>query len=183
MTTSTRRAAEAELGLLARRARELARPLDDQQDRSTLDLLLVAVGEQQVALAVQDVREVRPPGTVSQVPGGEGPLVGLAGGHGDALAVAALSHLLALPDTGPADEQWVVVLDHSTAPLGLLVDAAVDIVTVEQTELRPPSEPGVLIRALLPQGALVLDTSALLRDPRLSLRPPDPTEEPLWPHA
>jgi chemotaxis signal transduction protein len=76
-----------------------------------------------------------------------------------------------------------VVLDHPSAPLGLLVDAALDIVSVHETELLPPSDPGVLIRALLPEGALVLDTSALLRDPRLSLRPSDPTEEPSWPHA
>jgi purine-binding chemotaxis protein CheW len=183
VTTPAQPAVDVELGLLARRARDLARPLDDQQDRSNLDLLLVAVGEQQVALAVEDVRGVRPPGAVSHVPGGQGALVGLAGGHGDALAVAALSHLLALPGTRPAHEQWVVVLEHPSAPLGLLVDAALDIVSVHETELRPPSDPGVLIRALLPQGALVLDTPALLRDPRLSLRATDPAEETPWPHA
>lgn len=178
MTTSS-----ADLALLAARAAELARPLDEHRGDETLDLLVVAVGSQQVALTLADVREVRPPGPVAQVPGSHGALAGVVGGHGDALVVAALADLLGLAATLPAHEQWVVVLHHRLAPLGLLADTALDIVTVGRGELSAPTDPGGLTSALLPGGAVVLDTAVLLRDPRLSLTPPDPTEEPPWHEA
>lgn len=170
----------AALAVLAARAVELARALDAQQEASTLDLLLVTAGAQQVAIPVQDVREVRPPGPVAQVPGSTGALVGVVGGHGDPLAVASLTALLGLPLTVPAAEQWLLVVDHPTAPLGLLADAALDVVTVAHEELRSPTDRGGLTRALLPEGTVVLDTGALLRDPRLSIPLPDQTEESPW---
>lgn len=172
------RPAEAEL--LAARAVELARPLGEQQESDALELLVVAVGDQPVAVAVQDVRAVRPPGPVAQVPGSTGILTGLVGGSGEPLAVAALAALLDLPVTRSPSEQWVVVLDSPTAPLGLLADTALDVVTVAARELRAPTDPGGLTRGLLPDGTVVLDTGALLRDSRLSLPLPDQTEEPPW---
>jgi chemotaxis signal transduction protein len=177
------RAAADELALLAARAAELARPLDTQQDDDTLDLLVLAVGAQRVAVAVEDVREVRPPGPVAQVPGSNAALAGVVGGRGEALAVATVAALLGLPPTEPLDEQWVIVLDHRTAPLGLLADTAEGIVTVGREELSAPTDPGGLTRALLRDGAVVLDTAAVLRDPRLSLASPISTEEPLWPET
>lgn len=162
------------------RAAELARPLHAQSAAGTLDLLVVAVGGQQVAVPLHDVREVRPPGPTARVPGSSGVLTGVVGGYSDALAVAPLAALLGLPVAVTGAEQWVIVLDHPTAPLGLLADAALDVVTVGQEELSAPTDPGGLTRALLPGGAVVLDTAALLRDPRLSLPLHDQTEEPPW---
>lgn len=173
----------AGLAVLAVRAAELARPLDGEQETDTLELLLVTAGAQQVAIPVQDVREVRPPGPVAQVPGSTGALVGVVGGHGEPLAVASLTALLGLPLTLLAAEQWLLVLDHPRAPLGLLADAALDVVRVGQAELSAPTDPGGLTRALLPGGAVVLDTVALLRDPRLSIPVPDQTEESPWPEG
>lgn len=170
----------AEVEVLAARAVELARPVGEEQENGTLELLLVAVGDQPVAVPVQDVRAVRPPGPVAQVPGGIGVLTGLVGGSGDPLVVAALAGLLDLPLSRPAHEQWVVVLDSATAPLGLLADAALDVMTVAFRELRAPTDPGGLTRGLLPDGTVVLDTAALLHDARLSLPMPDQTEEPTW---
>lgn len=167
--------------LLAARAAELARPLAERQDGDTVDLLVVTAGGQQVAIPIGSVREVLPPGPVAQLPGSPGALTGLVGGHGDALAVAALAALLGLPGSVPPDQQWVIVLDHASAPLGLLADTTVDIVTVSRQELSAPAESGGLVNALLPGGDLVLDPAVLLRDPRLSLMPPDPTKEPSWP--
>lgn len=168
---------------LAARAAELARPLDEQSAESSSDLLVAAVGTHRVALALAGVQEVRPPGPVAQVPGSNGTLTGIVGRRGDALPVADLGALLGLPAGAEADDQWVIVLDHRTSPLGLLADSVLDIVEVQHDDLCPPTDPGGLTRALLPDGAVVLDVPALLRDARLSLAPPDPTEESPWQEA
>lgn len=166
--------------LLAARATALARPVDELQDQDALELLLLAVGQQRVALPVEAVLEVRTPGPVAQVPGSNGVLVGLVSEHGDPLAVASLDALLELPSSARPEDQWVVVLDHPTALLGLLVDLAVDIITVQHNALTVPAQPDGLVRALLPDGTLLLEAAALLRDPRLSLTPSHPMKEATW---
>lgn len=162
---------------LRARAVELARPLEDQQD-DQVALLVLDVGGQQVALPVDALREVRAPAPVLHVPGSPSELAGLTGGHGEGLAAASLADLLGLSTTVPADGQWLAVLDHPLAPLGLLVDGAVDIVAVDRADLSPPPGPDGLVAGLTPEGALVLSADALLRDARLFLDPPEPTKEP-----
>lgn len=172
--------AHEDLTLLARRAAALATPFEERAEDAGLDLLLVTVGGQQLAIPLADVREVRPPRPVAQVPRSGAALVGVVGGHGDALPVASLEALLGLPDGLPPNQQWVVVLGHLTSPLGLLADTVVDIVTVSREDLAPATDSAGLISALLRDGAAVLDTPTVLSDTRLSLLPSTPTEEPAW---
>lgn len=163
--------------VLAARAAELSRPAADQQEES-LTVLVLEVCGQQVAVPVTDVREVQPPGHVAQLPGSSATLPGLTGGRGEPLAVASLSALLGLTSAVPHEQQWVAVLEHPTAPLGLLADALVDVVPLPRTSLTPPTDPGGLVSALVRDGPIVLSADALLRDPRLSFDPPTPAEEP-----
>jgi chemotaxis signal transduction protein len=166
--------------LLASRAVELAEPLEDEADAGTIDLLVLAVGDQQVAVRLQDVRAVRPPGPVTLVPRTGEALAGVVGGYGEVLPVAGLGALLGLAPALPPEQQWVVALDDPAAPLGVLADAAVDIIAVRPEDLSQPSDSASLVAALLPDGTVVLDAAGLLSDPRVSFPPPDPTEEPSW---
>lgn len=165
--------------VLRTRAVQLARPQGEEQEAASTDLLMAVVGGRQVAVDLGAVAEVRPPGAVAEVPGSSAALVGLVGGRGEALAVASLSTLLGLTTSTPPHEQWVVVLDDPAAPLGLLVDTVQEIVRVDDEELVSAAEAQGVVGALTPQGALVLDAQALLRDPRVSLHPND-AEEPSW---
>lgn len=182
MTAVTSRASDAEtLAVLNARAAVLAQPLEQQHDTTLADLLLVTVGGRPVTVPVDALREVRPPGPVAPVPAGNAVLIGIAAGHAGALVVASLAALLDLPATAAPTEQWVVVLDDPDAPVGLLVDTADEIVSVNRQDLTSSPESGALIAALAPGGALVLDPAALLRDPRLFLSPrPDATEAISW---
>jgi chemotaxis signal transduction protein len=166
--------------LLASRAAELAKPLEDEADGGTVDLLVLAVGDQQVAVRLQDVRAVRPPGPVTLVPRTGEALAGVVGGYGEVLPVAGLGTLLGLAPALPPDQQWVLVLDDPAAPLALLADAAVDIVAIRPADLSTPADSAALVTALLPDGTVVLDVPGVLSDPRVSFRPSHPTEEPSW---
>ena len=170
----------ADDALLAARAAELGRAPDAGRRDGSVDMLVLRVAGQQVAVPVADVRAVRPPGPLAQVPGTDAVLAGLVGGHGEVLAVASLAGLLGLTSTVPAHEQWVAVLDHPTAPLGLLADDAVDIVTVGTAGGAEPADPGGLVASILRDGSLVLRTDAVLRDPRLTLTSAEPTKELPW---
>ena len=163
------------------RASELARPDDDGDGGDPVDVLVVTVGGQPIALPVDALREVRAPTPFAPVPGPGGVLVGVIGGHGEALAVADLSALLGLAPARTPTGQWVVVLDDPVAAVGLLIDMADDIVSLDRQDLSPPPRDSVLIAAVADDGLLVLDAAALLADPRLFLAARlDPTEVTSW---
>lgn len=162
--------------VLVARAAQLARPLDEQRDEQVLDLLVLTVSGQRVAVSLEQVSEVRPPTTFARVPGAHELLPGLVGGRGDALAVVSLAALLGLAASTPPGEQWVTVLRDPAAPLGLLVDNALDIVSVGSNSLTEPPDDDGLVEAILDDGSLVLDTVALRRDPRLRLSASDTNE-------
>jgi chemotaxis signal transduction protein len=168
--------------VLAARAAELARPLaEDAAEQQVLDVLLLSIGEQQVAVPLDALQGVRAPQPLTAVPGASGVLAGVIGGRGDAVAVASLAALLGLAASSPPDQQWVVVLDDA-APLGLLADTADEIVRLHSSDLTV-SDDATLVAALAAGGILVLDPAAVLRDPRLFLHQTDATEEPTWHEA
>lgn len=185
MTAQTSALADARgLAVLAARAADLARPLEQEHATDSVDVLLATVGGQQVALAVGSLREVRPPTPLAPVPGTSAVLVGIASGHAEALVVASLAALLGLSSAVASTEQWVVVLDDPTAPVGLLVDTADDVVSLDRQDLSPPPESSAVIAALARGGVLLLDIHALLGDPRLFLTArPDPMEVISWQDA
>lgn len=171
--------------VLRARAAELARAVEADEDLDVADLLVVTVGGQSVAVPVECLRGVRAPAPLCPVPGSHPVLVGLAAGHAEALVVASLGALLGLSPTVGAQEQWVVVLEDPVAPVGLLVDTADDVLRVPRQQVSAaPGSSGALTTALSPSGVLLLDTPAVLRDPRLFLHPDRATTERApWPDA
>lgn len=169
--------------VLARRAAELSRPIQTKTDDDVLELLLVTVGAEQVALPLGHLREVLPASSVTRVPGANGTLTGLLGGHGDPLPVASLASLLGLGTRARPIDQWVVVLDDRSAPLGLLADSADDVVAVSASSLSAAPDSAGLVKGLAPGGVLVLDPTVVLGDGRLFLSLPRPMEEAPWDEA
>lgn len=170
--------------LLRSRAAELARPVEADQGRDMVDLLVATVGGRSVAVPVEHLLGVRAPAPLSPVPGDHPVLVGLAAGHVEALVVASLAALLGLSSGVRSDQQWVVVLEDPRAPLGLLVDTTDDILQLPRQQVSASPASGALTTALAPSGVLLLDTAAVLRDPRLLLHPhSDTTEAASWPDA
>ena len=179
MTQTLSNAADAR-ELLEARAAELARPANEDSDGGSLDMLLVTISDRQIGIPVERLREVRTPGHVTRMPGSNGVLVGLVGGYGGAFAAASLAGLLGLPTSLRPEEQWVVVLDDRSAPLGLFVDAADGLLSVAAADLNRQPESGGLVMARAPGGTLVLDPTAILSDTRTFCTPPRPMKGLPW---
>lgn len=169
--------------LLEARAAELARPVTEESDSGSLEMLVVSVSGRQVGIPVEHLREVRTPGHVTRVPGSNGVLIGLVGGYGGALAAASLARMLGLPSAVRPDEQWVAVLDDRSSPLGLFVDTADGLLTVAAADLSRQPESGGLVMARAPGGTLVLDPAAVLSDSSAFCTPPRPRKGVPWDDA
>jgi chemotaxis signal transduction protein len=156
--------------ILARRARELARPADPEPSGELVELLVVAVENgARYALETRHVRAIVRNRGLARLPVGSGSLLGVIATRGDAVPVADLASLLdsARPDP---HRRFVVVIDGAAPPLGLLVDEAQTVLHVPRARLRrgtrtDSSAPGVTV--LVPGGIVLLDAEAVLADPRL----------------
>lgn len=166
---------EAAQEILERRARHLARPLEQASDAAVLDLLVVQVAsERRFGLEVGSVLHIVHNEHLARLPGASRALVGVTVIRGEVIPVADLAHLAGL---GAAHRQrpFVVVVGGASGPVGLLVDQVLDVVAVPEDELHllpgAPEGRGSLQRRVTPDGAVLLDTSALLADERLTVPP------------
>lgn len=168
--------AEAAQEILERRARQLARPLERALDASSvLDLLVVQVAsKRRFGLDVGSVLHVVHNDHLARLPGASRALVGVTVIQGEAIPIADLAHLVGI-GAPHRRRPFVVVVGGAAGPVGLLVDQVVDIVAVPEHELHllpgAPEGRESLQRRSTPDGVVLLDTSALLADERLSVPP------------
>ena len=131
-------------------------------------LLTVDVGEHRCGLRVEDVVEVHAAVRVDLLPGAPDPVVGVVNRHGQPLPVLDLRRRLGLPTRPARADDRLVVVRMPDREVGVLVDAAVDVVTVPAATLDEAVATGTgaalsLGVVVLPDGLLVvLDTAAFL---------------------
>lgn len=168
---------------LRERARHLARPVA-QQESLGADHLVVAVGTVRLAIEVAALRQTVTPGPVTRLPGLPPELRGVRSLRGDLVCLADTAALVASPTSLEPAAQHVVVLEDAS-PLGLLVDEVVGLRHLDAADVHPPPSTGTsstalsdLLTGVAADGTLVMDTAALLTDPRLHLAaPPTPTKD------
>lgn len=123
--------------------------------------LLVRVGDERYALRAHDVIEVGRVGELTPVPGSPRAVMGVQSLRGLVLPVIDLGAVLGL---SPSDERsGVVVVEDSRGPVGLAVDALLDVETVEADAAGSAEAP--LLGSALVAGALfgILDVQGVLR--------------------
>lgn len=162
---------DAGQGILERRARLLARPLEQAPDGAVVDILVVQVGrDTRCGLDVASVRHIVHHHDLARLPGASRSLVGVTIIHGEAIPVADLAELLGLGEPR-LRRPFLVVVGGSTSPVGLLVDHVADVLAVREDEIRPLSDAAEgsvgLHRGITPDGVVLLDSELLLEDARL----------------
>lgn len=174
MVAETERASPARSqALLEARAERLAQPPPEPpRAGQRLELTVFTLARERYALEARLVREIVRFAEFTPVPGAADFLVGVTNLRGEILPVIDLRRFFALPAQGLTDQARVLVLGHDRKDLGVLADAADQMVDLHVDELRAPpaAHPGPgrdVIRGVTREALIVLDGDRLLRDPRL----------------
>jgi purine-binding chemotaxis protein CheW len=105
------------------------------------ELISVRIGDQQFALDIMAVREIRGWTASTPMPHAPSYVMGMINLRGVVLAVVDLGARLGLGSRQPDSSSVVVVAQINGVTVGLLVDAVCDIIQVSDDMVQPP--PGV----------------------------------------
>ena len=105
-------------------------------------LLCVRLGDQEFALNIRAIREIR--GWISSTPLPHAPpyIKGMINLRGSVLAIIDLAERLGLPSAAPNATSVVVVIEDGEHVIGLLVDAVSDIITATEDMRQVAPETG-----------------------------------------
>jgi len=125
--------------------------------RENNQLLCVRVGEQEFALDIRAIREIR--GWISSTPLPHAPtyVKGMINLRGSVLAIIDLAERLGLPGTTANATSVVVVIESGNRVIGLLVDAVSDIITVKDGMRQVTPESGSSASQKYVEGLLMRD--------------------------
>ncbi len=120
-------------------------------------LLCVRLGDQEFALSIQAIREIR--GWISSTPIPHGPsyIKGMINLRGSVLAIIDLAERLGLPSTAVNATSVVVVIEAGDRVIGLLVDAVSDIMTATDDMRQVVPETGSVTSREYVEGLLMRD--------------------------
>jgi purine-binding chemotaxis protein CheW len=120
-------------------------------------LLCVRLGDQEFALNISGIREIR--GWISSTPLPHAPsyIKGMINLRGSVLAIIDLAERLGLPSVPPNTTSVVVVIEHGERVVGLLVDAVSDIITATEDMRQPAPEIGSAASRDYVEGLLMRD--------------------------
>lgn len=139
------------------------------------EFLSVRVGEQEYAMDIKSIREIRGWIASTQLPYAPNYIKGMINLRGSVLIVVDLACRLGLGHTEPNPASVVVVVEHGERVAGLLVDAVCDIVTVTDDMRQATPETGSNVPKSYVQGLVmmenriisILSIAAVIPDERL----------------
>jgi len=106
------------------------------------ELLSVRIGDQDFALDIMAVREIRGWIASTPLPHAPGFIKGMINLRGVILAIVDLAERLGLPTREPDPSSVVVVVEACGRIIGLVVDAVSDIITVTDDMVQRPPDVG-----------------------------------------
>lgn len=130
-------------------------------------VLVVRLGDERLALPLDVATEILPAVATTPLPDAPAVVCGVANLHGEPLPVLSLRERLGLPHLSPRPEHHIVVCELDGRRLGLWVDSAEAVATLDRREVVPAADvastrhlQGV---AILPDGLiLVYDVRSFL---------------------
>jgi purine-binding chemotaxis protein CheW len=178
--TDARTTPEAIQRVLEARAKTLARPLDLEEAPDTVELIVMALGQERYGVDTQHVREVLVLADLAPVPGSAPFWAGIINVRGTLYPVLDLRRYLGLPD-GPARDgpSIVVLISAGGLTIGLAADDAPEVRSVPAGAIRSPLAGASRAAHVVAQGITddlltVLDAGLLLEDPALVAREEHP---------
>lgn len=114
--------------------------MSDLANASLTELLTFRLVDQDYALDIMSVREIRGWTRTTPLPHAPSYMCGVINLRGTVLPVMDLAERLGLPAQEKSDRNVIIVVKQGDAMTGLLVDAVSDIVALTADELQPPPD-------------------------------------------
>lgn len=165
---------DANRRILEERAIALARPPEVEDQTAMIGVLVLVVGGERYAVAVEHVVGIAPLPEVTPVPGTPAFWAGLINVRGILYPILGLREYLRLPATPTAGtEDEVVLVAAAGLTVGLICDDVSEISWLRPDDIHapPPPAPGsrAVLRGLTSDLVAVLDLALVLRDPVLTV--------------
>ncbi len=121
------------------------------------ELLSIRIGEQQFAMDIRSIREIR--GWIASTPLPHAPsyIKGMINLRGSVLVVIDLAERLGLQSQEPNAASVVVVVEDDHRVAGLLVDAVCDIITVTEDMRQNTPQTGSSSSRMYIEGLIMMD--------------------------
>jgi purine-binding chemotaxis protein CheW len=155
--------------VLNERAEILARPVGSgARQEPTIEMLVLALGVERYGIAVHRVREVRPLGTASVVPGLPRHWAGLINLRGALLPVLDVRRFLGVEESVFSDPPQAVVVAGPAIEAALMVDAVQGVERFKASDISPsPNGTSSVVLGVTTDLVSVLDIDRLLADEAL----------------
>ena len=114
--------------------------MSDPASASLTELLTFRLVNQDYALDIMSVREIRGWTRTTPLPHAPSYMCGVINLRGTVLPVMDLAERLGLPAQEKSDRNVIIVVKQGDAMTGLLVDAVSDIVALTADDLQPPPD-------------------------------------------
>ncbi len=112
----------------------------DTATPATIELLTFQLAEQEYALDIMSVREIRGWTRATPLPHAPNYMKGVINLRGTVLPVMDLGERLGLPPRKQSDRNVIIVVKFGKTMTGLLVDAVSDIIALTADDLQPPPD-------------------------------------------
>lgn len=113
-----------------------------QQDSNSRELLTFRLGDQEYALDIMSVLEIRGWTKTTSLPHAPAFMRGVINLRGTVLPVMDLALRMGLPPTDTSARNVIIVVKCDAGMTGLLVDAVSDIVMLSADKMQPPPDLG-----------------------------------------
>ncbi len=113
-----------------------------EQDNSSSELLTFKLSQQEYALDIMSVREIRGWTKTTPMPHAPAFMRGVINLRGTVLPVMDLAARLGLPPIETTERNVIIVVKYNDGMTGLLVDAVSDIIALSEEDMQSPPEVG-----------------------------------------
>lgn len=158
--------------ILRERARQLARPMVQDEVGESIDVLEFRLANERYAFEANQVHDVQPLRELTQLPCTPPFMRGLVNVRGRLVPVIDLKKFFGLPDPGITDLHRVLLLRAPGIEIGLLADTVEGVYAIASESIGTSPNmvtaiSGEYLRGITGDRLVILDAKAILGDPRI----------------
>ena len=159
--------------ILRERAVLLAKELQTETESESVHFLEFQLADEYYCLATTEIKEVYPLKEYTRIPCAPDFIFGVMNFHGQILSIVDLKKVLNLSDVGLNDQNKIIILESGDMAFGLMTDNILGIREIEEDSIQKELPSGIdmgnshYISGITKDGRIILDSAALLSDPKM----------------